>query len=316
VIRVASDGKEDVSAHTLASRLAAQIIERSRQMGMAPGAHLTEQELADAFRVSRTPVRMALRVLQDMQLVENRPNRGFFLTQKVGDAANDGGMQPAREGADEDPLYFQIAEDRLTGVLGERCTEAELARRYGASRARVVRLLARMAQEGWIERLPGHGWSFQAALTSREAYDQGYRYRMLIEPAALREPGYHLTPEVIAETRAQQQAMLAGGIQHWSRSETFAANANFHEVIVGGSSNPFLLSGLRRVNRLRRLHEYRTLLQHRSRLVHECEDHLRMLDLIAAGDHEAAAVTLYTHLDRSRQAKARIMCAESAKRPA
>jgi hypothetical protein len=38
--------------------------------------------------------------------------------------------------------------------------------------------------------------------------------------------------------------------------------------------------------------------------------------LIAAGDHEAAAVTLYTHLDRSRQAKARIMCAESAKRPA
>jgi DNA-binding GntR family transcriptional regulator len=284
-------------------------------MGMAAGAHLTEQELADAFRVSRTPVRMALRVLQDMKLVENRPNRGFFLAQNSGEPDTDG-MQAAREGADEDPLYFQIAEDRLSGVLGERCTEAELARRYGASRARIVRLLARMAQEGWIERLPGHGWSFQAALTSREAYDQGYRYRMLIEPAALLEPGYHLSPAVIAEARNQQLAMLAGGIQHWSRSETFAANANFHEVIVGGSSNPFLLGGLRRVNRLRRLHEYRTLQQHRGRLVHECEDHLRLLDLITAGDQAGAAAALYTHLDRSRQAKARIMAAEVAKRPA
>lgn len=314
VNRVASDGKEDASAHTLASRLAAQIIERSRQMGMEAGAHLTEQELADAFRVSRTPVRMALRVLQDMNLVENRPNRGFFLTQKAGEPDSENGMQAARDGADEDPLYFQIAEDRLTGVLGERCTEAELARRYGASRARIVRLLARMAQEGWVERLPGHGWSFQPALTSHEAYDQGYRYRMLVEPAALLEPGYHLPPEVIAETRNQQLAMLAGGIQHWSRSETFAANANFHEVIVGGSSNPFLLGGLRRVNRLRRLHEYRTLRHHRDRLVHECEDHLRLLDLIAAGDLEAAAAALHKHLDRSRQAKARIMSAEAAKR--
>ncbi len=313
---MASDGKEEVSAHNLASRLAVQIIERARQTGMEAGAHLTEQELADAFRVSRTPVRMALRVLQDMELVENRPNRGFFLTPKASQPDAGSGAQAARDGADEDPLYFQIAEDRLSGALGERCTEAELARRYGASRARIVRLLARMAQEGWIERLPGHGWSFQAALTSREAYDQGYRYRMLIEPAALLEPGYHLAPEIIAETRSQQLAMLAGGIQHWSRSETFGANASFHEVIVGGASNPFLLGGLRRVNRLRRLHEYRTLLHHRDRLVHECEDHLRLLDLIGAGDYAAAAAALEKHIDRSRQAKARIMADQLVKRSA
>jgi DNA-binding GntR family transcriptional regulator len=144
-MRVATDGKEYVSPHTLASRLAAQIIERARQTGMEAGAHLTEQELADAFRVSRTPVRMALRVLQDKNLVENRPNRGFFLTQKARQADAESGIEAAQDGADEDPLYFQIAEDRLTGVLGERCTEAELARRYDASRARVVRLLAQMA---------------------------------------------------------------------------------------------------------------------------------------------------------------------------
>ena len=309
---VTTDSREDVSPHTLASRLAAQIIERARQLGMSAGAHLTEQELADAFRVSRTPVRMALRVLQDMNLVENRPNRGFFLTQAADEANATTGIQAAPEGADEDPLYFQIAEDRLTGALGERCTEAELARRYGASRARILRLLSRMAQEGWIERLPGHGWSFQPALTAGQAYDQGYRYRMLIEPAALLEPGYHLSAETIMETRAQQRAMLAGGIQHWSRSETFAANANFHEVIVSGANNPFLLGGLRRVNRLRRLHEYRTLQHHRDRLVYECQDHLHLLDLIEAGRYAEAATHLHDHLNRSREAKARIMAADLA----
>jgi DNA-binding GntR family transcriptional regulator len=307
-----SEGREDASVRTLASRLAAQIIERARQMDMPAGTHLTEQELADAFRVSRTPVRMALRVLQEMQLVENRPNRGFFLTLQAGEANASTGIQPAPEGADEDPLYFQIAEDRLSGTLEERCTEAELARRYGASRARVMRLLSRMAHEGWVERLPGHGWSFLPALTSGQAYDQGYRYRMLIEPAALREPGYHLSAETIAEARAQQGAMLAGGIHNWSRSEAFAANTKFHEVIVAGANNPFLLGGLRRVNRLRRLQEYRTLQQHRDRLVHECEDHLRMLDLIAAGRLEEAAVAMHRHLDHSRQAKARIMGAQAA----
>ena len=230
---------------------------------MEAGANLTEQELADAFRVSRASPHGAAGAAREKP--GRKPAEPRLLSHAKGgrQADTDNGIEAAQEGADEDPLHFQIAEDRLTGVLGERCTEAELARRYEASRARVVRLLAQMAQEGWVERLPGHGWLFQPVLTSRAAYDQGYRYRMLIEPAALFEPGYYLPPDVIAEARNQQLAMLAGGFQHWSRSESFGANASFHEVIVGGASNPFLLGGLRRVNRLRRLHEYRTL-QHQN----------------------------------------------------
>ncbi len=103
-------------------------------------------------------------------------------------------------------------------------------------------------------------------LTSPQAYDLGYRYRMLIEPAALLEAGYHLPQDVLADARAKQQAMLAGGIRRWSRAEIFAANCAVHEVIVSGASNPFLLEGLRRVNRLHRLFEYRTQ-QYRDRLV-------------------------------------------------
>ncbi len=305
--------KEAAEAHKLPSRLAAQIIERAKHMRLTAGTHLVEQELADAFRVSRTPVRMALRVLADMDLVESRPNRGFFLKHpapRIGSL--EGFVKPPPEGADEDPLYFRIAEDRLNGEVEQRCTEAELARRYGVSRPRLLRLLSRMAQEGWVARLPGHGWEFQPLLTSSQSYEQGYRYRMLIEPQALLEPGFHLSAAMIAHARSQQLAMLEGGIQHWSSSETFAANSVFHEIIVSGAGNPFLLEGLRRVNRLRRLLEYR-MHQFRPRLVRECRDHLELLDMIERGDYPQAAAFLREHLDSARLAKTRLIAEGKAR---
>ena len=302
------------STHRLPSRLAAQIVERMRQMGWPAGAHLREQELADAFRVSRTPVRMALRSLQDLDIVESRPNRGFFLKEQVRPVGAAKAVADAPEVSHEDPLYLTLAEDRLGGAIGSRCTEAELARRYQVSRARIVKVLSQMAQEGLILRLPGNGWEFLPLLNTPGAYDQGYRYRMLIEPAALLEPGYALPAAALSGARVRQQALLDGGIHAWSRSETFGANADFHEVLVAGAKNPFLLEGLRRVNRLRRLLEYRTQ-QVRERLVGECRDHLRILDLIEGGEMREAATFLRDHLDRARIAKARIIhAATPAKR--
>lgn len=293
-------------AHTLTARLAARIIERARHLDLPAGSHLTEQELANAFQVSRTPVRLALHALADMGLVERRPNRGFFLKRAAGPGDGAGAILAMRDGADEDPLYFRMAEDRLTGKLEPKVEEAEMARRYGASRARVARLLARMAQEGWVSRLPGHGWAFQPLLTSPASYDQGYRYRMLIEPAAVLEPGYTVDPAAFSQARAQQRAMLEGGIGLWSRSETFTVNSGFHEVIVAGSRNLFLLEGLRRVNRLRRLLEYRTHV-FTDRLVQECRDHLALLGMIEGGQHAEAAEFLHEHLNRARLAKAAII---------
>ncbi|QKE93102.1 GntR family transcriptional regulator (plasmid) [Lichenicola cladoniae] len=286
----------------LPSRLAAQIIERTRHLGLSAGAHLKEQELADALRVSRTPVRLALNVLASMDLIENRPNRGFFLKHPAEPQRGVPGLKPAPDGAAEDLLYLQISDDRLTGRIPVRVLETEVARRYGATRARIARIFARMAEEGWLTRLPGHGWEFQATLTSPSAYDQSYQFRMLIEPAALREAEYRLGPSAIEESRTRQKAMLEGGIEHWSRSETFAANAGFHETIVSGSNNPFLLEALRRVNRLRRLLEYR-MHRNRARLVQECQEHLTLLDLIEKGDTSAAADFLYVHLARARVEK-------------
>ncbi|WP_084536446.1 GntR family transcriptional regulator [Azospirillum halopraeferens] len=56
----------------LVQRLADDIVDGR----LPPGTRLEEQELARRFRVSRTPVREALRLLAATGLVEHQPNRG------------------------------------------------------------------------------------------------------------------------------------------------------------------------------------------------------------------------------------------------
>jgi DNA-binding GntR family transcriptional regulator len=291
------------SVPPLQNRIAAQIIERARQQQMAAGVHLGEQDLADAFRVSRSPVRVALQMLEQLDLVERRPNHGYFLRRAWTELEHI--PLPANEQA-EDELYYQIAEDRLSGALGARFTEREVMRHYGVTRARLTRILTQMSEEGWLERLPGHGWEFQTVLTSASTYEQSYRFRAVIEPLALLEPGYTVNQTAFDEVRAEQESMLRGGILRYSNAETFRMGTNFHETLVAGSGNIFFIEGIRRVNRLRRLFEYR-INKDRSRLVHECKDHLQILDLIEGGKNAEAADFLRGHLTQARDVKLGLM---------
>ncbi len=289
----------DSGAKQLHNRIASQIVERVRAQRLQAGEHLGEQDLADAFRVSRSPVRVALKLLEHMAVVQRRPNQGFFLKQGWEQLQ----PQPVTAGEQgEDELYYRIAEDHLSGALGLRFTERELIRRYGATRVRLTRLLTQMSDEGWLERLPGHGWEFQAVLTSVKTYEQSYRFRQLIEPLALEEPGYAIDQAAFDQVRREQQSMLDGELLRLSKAEVFRRGANFHETIVAASGNIFLIEGVRRVNRLRRLLEYHVN-RDRSRLVNECRDHIDILDMIEAGDMVEAARFLRRHLSRASEAK-------------
>ena len=286
------------SKGALVSWLAAQIVEHLKGLGVEPGTHITEQRLADHFQVSRTPVRLALGVLADAGAVEHRPNRGYFLAQAPAAVSS---AEVASPDAD-DKLYYRIAEDRLAGRIAQRVTETELVRRYRTSRTRIAALLARMAQEGWLERLPGHGWAFQPMLDSVKGYEDGYRFRAMVEPAALLQPGYHLPPEAIARCRHQQLDLLHGGLARYSDSEVFEIGATLHETIVSGSGNAFFVDAIRRVNALRRLLEYRAK-RSRDTIVRQCTEHLELLDLLEAGKYAKAARFMQDHLDVARETK-------------
>jgi len=289
----------------LTAWLAARILEHLRAMELAPGSHITEQNLADHFAVSRTPVRLALGVLAETGAVEHVLNRGFFVARPPEAVA--GTAMPA---AEDDRLYYRIAEDRLAGRIAPRVTEAELVRRYRASRANVAATLARMSHEGWLERLPGHGWAFQPMLDSVKGYEEGYRFRAVIEPAALRQPGYYLAPEVIERCRAQQRDLLENNARY-SDADIFDIGSQLHEVIVGGSGNLFLIDAIRRVNSLRRLLEYRAK-RSRDKIARQFREHIQLLDLIGAGKLEKAARLMEKHLDIARKTKAALVAPAKA----
>ncbi|MBB3979133.1 DNA-binding GntR family transcriptional regulator [Rhizobium azooxidifex] len=292
----------DMARNSLSPQISTSIIEFVRANGMRKGEHLPLQMLADTFRVSRAPVMSALRKLEERGIVRAEPNRGYFLgmdSDKIEVAKEDGGEHP--EG--DEAAYFRIAEDRLSGALSERVSESELMRIYELPRTKLLKVLHRIAEEGWIERLPGNGWSFTRTLTSRQSYEEGYVFRAVIEQQAMLLPTFELNKEGFLKARETQTALRDGGYEHWSRAEIFKANNDFHETLVACAGNEFFLDSIKRINRLRRLVEYHVTID-RSRLPRQTTEHLHILDLLEAGRRTEAAAFLYTHIMGAGRIKA------------
>ncbi|KAA9384247.1 GntR family transcriptional regulator [Neorhizobium galegae] len=280
---------------SLSPQISIEIIEFVRANEMRKGEHLPLQKLADTFRVSRAPIMSALRKLEERGIVRAEANRGYFLnidSDKIDVASR---SEHAQGSEREEPIYFRIAEDRLSGVLPEKVSESELMRIYDLPRTKLLKILHRISDEGWIERLPGNGWTFRQTLTSRKSYEEGYVFRAVIEQQAMLLPSFEPNYEGFLKAREVQTALGDGGYEHWSRAEIFKANNDFHEMLVACSGNEFFLDSIKRINRLRRLVEYHVTID-RSRLPKQTIEHLHILDLLETDRRTEAAAFLYTHI--------------------
>ncbi|WP_127091111.1 GntR family transcriptional regulator [Aquabacter cavernae] len=277
----------------LVTQLAAQIVDHMKAERIEPGTQLVERKLAEQFRVSRSPVRRALTLLEQSGHVAANPSRGGFT---VCAFAMDAAAPPKPLAWDEDETaYLKIAEDNLEGRLPDKVTDSKLARDYGLSSAQLRRVLARIANEGWIERLPGHGWAFLPMLKSMQSYQDSYRFRLAIEPAAIMEPGFVLNRAALIACRMQQQELVDGRIWEVSNPTLFDLNRNVHEAIIACSRNVFFIDSLKRVDRLRRLIEYKQSLDRQYAAV-RCSEHVQLIDLLLAERREDAAVFMRRHL--------------------
>lgn len=276
-----------------------QVLDLIRQEGLAVGAHLPAQWLADRLKVSRTPINDALSLLHDKGILQREKNRGYFVARAV-DAA-DPAVRKKLGLAQSDAIsraYFGMADDLLKGELPETVSEVLLKSRYELTSAQLQAVLHRIAQEGWAHKKPGYGWEFSAMLTTPDSLLQSYRLRMALEPAALLEPGYRLQPKVIGQCRAAEHHLLDGGIETDTPDQLHERGVRFHESLVEASGNPFFIDTIRRVNRVRRLISYRSM-QDRQRYKEHCHQHLQLLDLIEAGRNREAADTMREHLART-----------------
>ena len=113
----------------------------------------------------------------------------------------------------------------------------EIMARYGLARLQVQRIFNRMAREQLIDRKAGRGWAFRPWLDSVESHRESYRFRMILEPAAILEPGYQVNVAELKKCRREQEALLAGGIEKATHEQLYLAGVHLHETIAAGSNS-------------------------------------------------------------------------------
>ena len=288
-----SSARTRIAPSRLQRQLSADILELIRSEGLAPGTRLAEVALAQRLQVSRTPVRAALKLLAGRRLIRRGVARGYF----VGDAPPAPDKAPAKPAPEQtERLFLAIARDRRTGRLPLDVSERDLMQRYGATRPLVQRVLAGLAEVAAVQRKPGHGWRFEPSLADADARAESYRFRLVVEPAGLLEPGFRLDPAWAAEMRRQHHAMLEARWSETASIALFEMNAAFHEGLAAASGNRYLLVSVQQQNRLRRFANYDWAFGH-ERVVVNCREHLAILDKIEAGDRHSAADLLRQHLE-------------------
>lgn len=284
----------------LTRQVAAGIVDYIRDEKIPQGTRLVERTLAEHLRVSRSPVRSALKLLKETGVV-TVTDRGGYAVSSDPDLVEATIDQVTSTDID-DELYLRFAGDRLDGKLPDRVTENGLIRQYNLAPAQLTSLLRRVSADGWIERLPGYGWEFKPMLNNLKAYEDSYRFRLTIEPAAILEPTFALDRTAIETVRRQQQDLVDGGIWSIANDELYNLNSAFHEAIMNCARNSFFKDALQRIDNLRRLIEYRRSLK-RDRAIVRCAEHVAIADLLLAGKTSEAAEAMRQHLDTVGQEK-------------
>lgn len=270
---------------SLVDRINAFIVED----GLRPGDRINEKHLAERLNVSRSPVRTALNTLAERGVVARRPQRGVEL---IALPTPESSFPVSHQ--EPDDLLVRIAKDRDQGLLGDEVSESQLMQHYGVGRPVVRDALQALADLDMVQRKPGYGWRFNTRWDA-DVRAESYRFRMIIEPAAILEPNFQLSADWSKKMRQRHEDILNAPWTQASGIALYEMNADFHEGIAAASGNRFLHEAIRRQNRLRRFSNYNWT-HGFERVVVNHSEHLEILDRLDSGDNEVAASLMRRHL--------------------
>lgn len=282
---------------TLQVELARQVMAAARRENWPAGMPLVEQRLASQFSVSRSPMRGALTLLQEQGVVAFEANRGFRFVAVPDETDDDAGE--ALGPSEIETLAKRILRERATGDLAQEVSERELAERFGATRGNVRKVLMSLSSQALAQRLKGNGWRFADSLDTPQAKTESYRFRLAVECAALEEPAYAADPVELAQLVTRHHAMLSSLDPRPDASIWLRLNADFHEALARWSGNRFFHQAVLMQNNLRLLGEASAYYRiGEERMQQSMQEHLAILDALAQGDRELAALLLRRHLSQ------------------
>ena len=217
-------------AGTRADRLATEIADAILSGQFAPGERLDEQRLAEAYDVSRTPVREALRRLATTGLIEVRPRRGAIVTEITAERLNG--------------LFVAMAEIEATCARLSAISMSPIERRrLGALHEQMGEIAARGARVAYTDANHSfHTMLYSGAHNSvLEDFALGLRRRL----EHFRRAQFR-TPRRLAQSHAEHaeivRAILSGDAPH-------AHSAMLHHVTLVEIAFDKLASGLPKTKR-------------------------------------------------------------------
>lgn len=282
--------------------LAQKILNLAIERGMPLGERLPEQALATACNVSRTPIRKALQILADRNLVKPNGNAGYTL---AADPLTIARLDVVGPDEAESDLHNAILRDLAAGRIADVQTVANLQRRYGCSRQAVQNALMKLSDDNLAERGGGQQWLLKQFAVSADAAARSYEFRLTLEPLALTLPEFRRDQAAVLSLR--QSMMLLKGMDEaaFDRHLFDRTDFDFHMLVARSCGNPFVAETLADHQRRRRVVPLSTHLN-TYRLIQSNLEHLQILEQIERGQMELAANLMRVHLQLSLTLKPRV----------
>jgi DNA-binding GntR family transcriptional regulator len=198
---------------------------------------------------------------------------------------------------DDAPHVERAYRDLKAGIVegryrpGASLSEVSLASEHGMSRTPIREGLARLWQDGYLDRVVGHGY-FVARVTVQQIHDT-FDVRRLLEGAAAARAAELATPEDVERLRGLARIPIAAS-QDYRTSET--ANVRFHLSIAACARNGLAAELIGRC--LAQVDRFMSLGVSFGQFTENAtESHMQIVEAIANHDPVAARARMEAHLD-------------------
>lgn len=282
--------------------LAQRILEFASERGMSPGDRLAEQTLAQHCNVSRTPVRKALAVLAERELVTADSEGGFLLSVDPVTVAR---LDDVADGDGETEIYSAILRDLAAGRIAEAQTVVGLQRRYDVSRQTVQNALQKLSEDNLAERGAGQQWLLKQFALGADAVVKSYEYRLATEPLALTMPDFRRDLPALTSLRQSMLILRSMSEAEFDRKLFERTDFDFHMLVAKSCGNPFMGEALTNHHRRRRTNAAAGHVNS-YRLMQSNLEHIQILEQIERGQMELAADLMRVHIQLSHSLRPRL----------
>jgi DNA-binding GntR family transcriptional regulator len=211
-------------------------------------------------------------------------------------------LRHTRQELDNLPLVEQAYQEIRARILdnlwspGYQALEQEVALALGMSRTPVHEALMRLQQEGLVEVAPRRGMRVLPVSPTdmREIYEILTALEcMAVEILAKRTPSQKELKPLVEATQLMEAALAREDLDAWAK-----ADETFHMALVKLAGNRLLLETV--MGYWDRAHRARMFtLRLRPKPVNSTQEHMQLVDMLAAGDSAGAAQVNRAHRERA-----------------